>query len=181
MESKRSKFNSPSSFSWKEPGTEGNYNAGGVLFYDDEGFWVVEEKQKDVTVCNDIGGRYHPDDGNIWATIRREVWEETYGTCDFTMKMVTMLSKTVKKAYLHSPQGVKIYVCLCIDKQLQDLYGITLNPDTFNESRKRFLEENPNYTEFYKTLSLKKIRYEDVHLNKLSYRLNILLKEFLLH
>jgi len=52
--------------------------AGGLLFYDDQGIWVIKEQTPFGVVFNDPGGKYQFEDTNINICIVREFHEETY-------------------------------------------------------------------------------------------------------
>src|SRR5271155_5670271 len=87
---------------WNDPVTGRHFSAGGILLYDAQGFYLVGETSNSGIVYSDIGGRYMPEDGNIWAAIRRELYEETYGVCDLLANEVIAYSKYLPLIILDS-------------------------------------------------------------------------------
>lgn len=149
--------------------------AGGMFIYDQDHFWVIEETIRGKKIMTDIGGRYSADDGNIWSTIRREAYEETYGLIDVKVKDITKYKDVIE---INDENGMCIYVCVCIpvndifdEKEIENLETM------FLIGKKEFEKYNPGYS--YKTLSLKKVKYANIPNIDKSYRLRNILRQFL--
>lgn len=180
----------PGKKKWRWHDGEGKQlTAGGILPYDKDGFWVIGEIDKNKVVYTDIGGRYEIEDGDIYATISREIQEELYYTCEITRSQVIDLTKKNTPVYVNGHQSRPVYICYPI--HVQEIYNVTkmnkfpflLNPDTFMKGRKRYIDGNP-YTpkSVFKQVELKYIKFEDVQTfhKHFSYRLKRILKYGLL-
>ena len=183
----------PKKFTWRDPKTGHSFAAGGILFYDDEGVWTVGEMEKGEVVYTDIGGKYTFEDGNIYATISRELREETYGVCEIFAKDIEELCQTYPPVYINGNHAVPVYLCLVlpIPEQTQKLTllhapkrpvpvqapepkleRVDLDPLLFEQERQKTLRDNPFVPEdFYRTMSLTKIPFDKLASSRLSYRL----------
>jgi hypothetical protein len=167
-------------FRWQDPATGHALTAGGILFYDDLGVWVIGEKDKNGIVYTDIGGRYTYEDGNIWTTIRRELYEETYGTCEMFTSDIVTFSQRYGNIYVNGHNNVPTYVCLVVPvADLRFDAHFRLDPRTFEDRRITTLRENPDVpVNYYCPCLLAKLSYEDLSdpVFRLSHRLKRILK-----
>jgi hypothetical protein len=119
-------------------------HAGGLLLYDDLGFWVIKEFCKETYKLIDPGGKYVFQDCHIINTICREFCEETYFVID--------ISPTKVKELLDEKKAEMIYICF--DTSNNPTYAcILINTNHLNlkedlvekfvENRKRTLLNNP--------------------------------------
>lgn len=179
----------PGKYWWKDP-LGRDVAAGGILILDEyvidnkstEGIWVVVEKsRRGIGIeYSDFGGRYHYDDGDIYATISREFREETYNTDEIpystVKKLVTSPSDNNKFVYRMNKGK---YVCLVVDrKYLPSLY---LNNENVEKARIKVLRENPYISRgAYRSEGVAFLPFSDIctlYRNKLSYRLSEILKK----
>lgn len=181
--------------------------AGGILICDKqltrngenkEGIWVLAEKAKKGIEYTDIGGKYSPDDGDIYATISREFREELYNTAEIPYRQIkylctnnmtyegisgSIVSSEVRKKIENSGtfKGVCVvrrglYLSLIVNRSF--LPSITLDPIEVEKARKRIVNSNEfSNEEFYRTISLKFLPYDEIkeNYNLLSYRLRTVL------
>jgi hypothetical protein len=189
-------------FRWINPETGDHLSAGGILFYSlkDPGvFWALEETCKKgfvsldsstprnaVTEYNDIGGKYSPDDGNIFATIRRELYEETYGLIDILVSDIKRFSDKYGSKRVLNHKGECVYICICVP--IDDIVNAStrgtsrLEEDEmdakFSLLRDNTIKQNPKAV--YKPLKLVKLKFDPAPAErepKLSYRLSTILKQ----
>lgn len=169
-------------FKWRDPISGHALTAGGILFYDDQGVWVIGERDKNGIVYTDIGGRYAYEDGNIWAAIARELREETYGTCELFARDIINLSRLHSPVYVNGHDNRPVYVCLVVplnSRILAEQPYFALDPANFSTCRQRTLMENPDVPEdYYCPCVLTKLSYEELKTPevRLSYRLKRVLK-----
>lgn len=165
---KNENFHLKKKYSWRDPKTKHELTAGGILFYDEYGIWAIGENENGKLVYNDIGGKYSYEDGSIYVTISRELAEETYRTCELTSSDIDQLEKTSKKVYINGHEGKPVYLCLLVNlKTIQELkskhnFKFALNSESFNESRKQTLLQNPYVPEHLYTFCLQYIKYEEI-------------------
>jgi hypothetical protein len=137
------------------------------------------EKNSEIT---DIGGKYMCDDCNIFETIRRELYEETYGTVDLRVTDIKEYAAKYGIKYVCDFYHAPVYAAICIPiGEICD--KINLNVDEiqnmFNENRRLTLSENPNVPEDeYKPIKLEKIKRTDIYSFNISGRLKKILKMF---
>jgi hypothetical protein len=168
-------------FKWCDS-TSGNLlTAGGILFYDEEGIWVIGEKDKNGIVYSDIGGRYTYEDGNIWATIARELREETYGVCEMFAGEIEVLSEKYPPVYINGHENKPTYACLVVPTSTLDLEKRThfsLDPKLFDSRRLKTLSENPDVSQDYYPFILTKLTYDEIRdcTCRLSYRLKRIIR-----
>lgn len=179
---------------WYDSVLKKRFTAGGILFYDEEGIYVVDEARG----YSDFGGRYAYEDGSIWATIRRELYEETFGGCDLLVKdiedMVGMvvtidgdagvglyirgrgyalnLAKNQKSSCipLHEKSENNSYICLIVPVLAIGREVLDNAVDMCEERRKKFIEDNPMAPKGIYPCGIRKIMWE-IGDAKLSYRL----------
>lgn len=162
---------------WTDPDTGHSLSAGGILFYDEVGIWVVGEKEHGELKYSDIGGKYEYEDGNIWTTIRRELYEETYGCCDVLSGDIVDLSKKYPPVYVNGHKRTPVYACLVVPITETLLFtNFLLDSDAFAIRRKQTLKENSEVPTDYYPFVLKKILYRDLKNQRLSYRLQRILR-----
>lgn len=165
----------PGKYMWKDPSTGYGLTAGGILFYDCNGVWVVGERKNGEIIYSDIGGRYTFEDTNIYACVARELAEETYLTCQLLPSQVERMSRTFDTVYLNGHDGRPVYMCILVpihvenghvyicDKDKQFHIGtLNLNPDAFDTARRRVISENPDAKSKYISEKLVCISFRDL-------------------
>lgn len=178
----QTKKNSPrKKFKWHDSSSGNTLTAGGILFYDDDGIWVVGEKDKNGIVYSDIGGRYNYEDGNIWTSIARELREETYGICEMFASEIVELSKKFPPVYVNGHENKPTYVCLVVPipaMKLETRQHFSLDSSLFDAQRLKTLSENPDVPVDYYPCLLTKLSYEEIKnpAFRLSYRLKRVLR-----
>ena len=153
---------SPRKYRWQDPSGK-KFTAAGILFYDDEGIWVIGETEKNGIVYNDIGGKYMFEDGNIWTTIRRELTEETYGLCDMLVREIEELAKKYPPVAINGHDSIPTYMCLVVPLSDIPKDRLNLDPAAFTRRRDITLQENPDIpSHYYSPVLLTKLRYDDI-------------------
>ena len=192
---KESAFQAKKKPCWNDPVTGRHFSAGGILLYDTQGLYLVGETSNSGVVYSDIGGRYIPEDGNIWATIRRELYEETYGVCDLLTKEVIQFSKHLPLIVLDSvgsilkgtliesstsviPQSSYSYMCLAVPICSIPEGRFDFDDDLYQECRARTIAESSAPESFYRPVCIKKVLYDDLGGYNLSHRLKAILSVF---
>lgn len=165
-------------WSSREEGFPDPLSAGGILPIDDDGesFWAIEELDKRGKKFSDIGGRYTVDDGHIFATIRREFYEETYGMCDVLVSTIRTWAKTYGIKKVFGPNGKLVYICIPVPiSVICDACELKVGEleNQFMLHRDLVVKQNPGIT--YKVLRLQKIKYLDAKHYNIGYRLNVIL------
>jgi hypothetical protein len=190
---------------WKDPRSEFLYAAGGVFLYDSNGVWVVQEDasseytpKRHAATYTDIGGRYEVNDCNIYETIRRELYQETYGTMDVTTSMIRNIDKMI--IFGRTSEGRTIFyteVCPSGREHISGAYLSVIvnldesnfpkpNPEEFDKQRKLTYEAVPRGYKLDKD-NHKQIRIVQIPLAvlksnaspvKISFRLQQLLNHF---
>lgn len=164
-------------YKWNDPTTGHSLSAGGILFYDDMGIWVIGENEQDELSYSDIGGKYEYGDGNIWNTIRRELYEETYGCCEMLSCDIINLSRKYPPIYVNGHKKTPVYACLVVPiTETLSFSNFLLDPETFATRRMQTLRENSDVPLDYYPSVLKKILYRDLKKYRLSYRLQRILR-----
>lgn len=169
-------------YKWCDSNSGTTLTAGGILFYDGEGIWVIGEKDKNGVVFSDIGGRYNYEDGNIWVTIARELREETYGLCEMFSSEIIELSKNYPPVYVNGHENTPTYICLVVPISalgIDQRKHFTLDPLVYAEKRQKTLEENPDVPPDYYPLMLTKLKYTELQEEsyaRLRYRLKRVLR-----
>lgn len=154
-------------------------SAGGILPYDEHGIWVIEESRNEGPLeWNDIGGKYEPEDGDIFTTIAREFCEELYNSTDgcLTRNILKRLVKSgvCKTSYVNGYRKQPVYVAYCIHVSILRALNIKLNPTKFQKRRNKILKQNPHVPEvYYGAITLRYIPFDDLpsESNHMSYRL----------
>lgn len=172
------KKNPSKKYKWVDSITGHSLSAGGILFYDDTGIWVVGEKDHGEIVYSDIGGKYEYEDGNIWTTIRRELYEETYGCCEIVSQDIISLSQKYPPVYVNGHKKLPVYACLVVPiTETLSFPNFTLDPEIFTERRSKTLIENSDVPVDYYPCVLTKLTYKSLKTQpKLSYRLQRILR-----
>lgn len=179
MSSSRKEF-VPSRIKYKWSDGEGRLlSAGGLLPYDEHGVWVIEERRNGGPLeWNDIGGKYEPEDGDIYATISREFCEELYNSTDGCLTR-NILKRWVKSgmckvAYVNGYRKQPVYVAYCVNVGVLKTVGIKLDPEKFEKRRNKIILQNPHVPEvYYGAVKLRYILFDNIpeECGKMSYRL----------
>lgn len=173
----------PSKYKWSD-GEGRLLSAGGLLPYDDRGVWVIEERRNGGPLeWNDIGGKYEPEDGDIFTTIAREFCEELYfstGGC-LTRNILKswVKSNVCKVAYVNGFKKQPVYVAYCVDVGIMKTVNIKMDPDKFQRRRIKILKQNPRVPEcYYGAITLKYIPFAEVQieLHRMAFRLRKVLE-----
>ena len=169
-------------YRWTDPATNHRFASGGILFYDSTGIWVLAERGEGKhIVFNDMGGRYTYEDGTIYASIARELREETYGLCELRVEDIKALAEITTAVYVNGHDGKPAYFSLPVD--LSRLHPalrskIVLDPDLFLIERKAVIDSNREVPVEYYPMYLRKIsmaELKDPRL-RLSFRLRKILR-----
>lgn len=165
-------------YKWVDSHTGHTLSAGGILFYDESGIWVIGEKEHGEIIYSDIGGKYEYEDGNIWNTIRREMYEETYGCCEVFSHEIVSISKKYPPIYVNGHKKTPVYACLVVPiAETLSFRTFSLDSDLFAARRLQTLRENPEVPPDYYPCMLIKLSYKDLRNHpKLSYRLQRILR-----
>lgn len=177
--SRPSRFGHSSSktkFRWNDG--NGRYlSAGGILPYNEEGFWVILERRGMGKIeWSDIGGKYEFEDCDIWATIAREFGEELYQSASLSRSAVKSFSKESKIVYINGYKKLPVYIGLCVHI---DIMGVVFSPEKFLKKRNKTLIANGNLPEAcYPSIQLQFIKYTDIEKewDCMSYRLKKVLE-----
>ncbi len=121
--------------------------AGGLIPYDDSGIWVITENVKNKSVYSDAGGKYTPEDIDIFGCIAREWNEELYYTYEITRSMLLELltfPRTIKKYLCDSNRSIqKRYLCMFVHTEdLERLTGKMLSDVDIYANRKHAITSN---------------------------------------
>lgn len=169
--------NKTKKYRWTEPTTGNQLTAGGILFFDDKGIWVVGERNKLGVVYTDIGGKYNFEDGTIFATIARELGEETYHSCSVSTQQIEKVAEVFPFVYVNGHQNLPVYACLVVPVTF--INGVVLDPKIFEERRQKIFSQNPFVQkEKYASLCLKYLTFEEIRKENpnLSFRLKRILR-----
>lgn len=163
-------------FRWHDG--EGRYlSAGGILPYNEEGFWVILERRGIGKIeWSDIGGKYEFEDCDIWTTIAREFGEELYQSCVLSRKDVKAFSKHSKIVYINGFKKAPVYLGLCVHTTHMN---VAFSPEKFLKKRQKSISANGNLPEmFYASLELRFMKYTEVEKEWeiMSYRLKKVLE-----
>ena len=164
-------------FRWHDPSTGYQLAAGGILFYDSNGIWIIGEISPSSQIkYSDIGGKYTFEDGNIYSTISRELCEETYHTCELSTTEIEYLAEKEDKVYINGHLGLPSYMCLLVN--MEKYKKIKFNPQMFLNSRNQIIQQNPTVPKFYySSCMLKYLKYSEITRNTpLSFRLSVIIK-----
>jgi hypothetical protein len=168
----------PSKYKWSD-GEGRLLSAGGLLPYDDNGIWVIEERRNGGPLeWNDIGGKYEPEDGDIFTTIAREFCEELYnstGGC-LTRNVLKrwVKGKMCKVAYVNGYKKQPVYVAYCVSVSVLKTIDIKMNPEKFQRRRTKVVKQNPHVPEaYYGAMTLRYIPFTSFHeeIGRMSFRL----------
>ncbi len=154
-----------------------SYCGGGIILYDNNGFWVVNEKDG----LTDMGGKYHYNDGDIYGCISRELAEETFHTIEITSSVLRTISKKItllksSKDVLGNP---KTYMCIFVHLDHLSTERCNIDREQFHAARIETLKNNINYKHLYPQTDLIYINFNDLENVKenFSYRLKTIIHE----
>lgn len=168
----------PSKYKWSD-GEGRLLSAGGLLPYDDNGIWVIEERRNGGPLeWNDMGGKYEPEDGDIFATIAREFCEELYnstGGC-LTRNVLKrwVKGRMCKVAYVNGYKKQPVYVAYCVNVSVLKTIDVKMNPEKFQRRRTKVIKQNPLVPEaYYGAMTLRYIPFSSFHeeVGRMSFRL----------
>lgn len=165
-------------FRWRD-GKGRQLTAGGLLPYDDNGIWAIgEKKTKDgIIEWTDPGGKYKFEDCDIYNTIAREFSEELYYSANISRETILQIKDTQVPVYVNGHQSKPVYICYIVHVDKLEEYGIKLDPELFLDYREKALISNPDVPpEYYSSVELKYIPFENIEEVTLSYRLRRILK-----
>jgi len=155
--------------------------AGGILPYDDEGIWVIGERDKSGLIYTDAGGKYQFEDGDVFKTIARELGEETYHTCEMTRSQVLDLYNTYQPVYVNGHKNRPVYICLVVPTTaLPSLeFDETALSAKFEKARQEVLKGNPMVPpDHYRSAVIQRLTFKRIGAGeyRLSYRLKRVLR-----
>lgn len=164
---------------WHDPQGK-QLTAGGILPYTEDGIWVIGETKGNKIVWTDMGGKYEPEDCNIYATISREANEELYHSVHITPENIKNISETHNEVYVMDTNGEPVYICYVVSANILKKMKIYFNRDKFLENRSETLSQNPTVHNFYVSVDLKHITFEEIKKeidnNNVSFRLKKILE-----
>ena len=160
--------------------------AGGIIITDnvrgEDGIWTIMEYDNNTLVHTDIGGRYEYNDGDVFATIVRELREELYNCAEVSYKTLKGLPSR-SKVYISGKKKNPIYLSIIVSAQDIGLKDV-LSKINIKSAREEIIRHNPEISPFrYKTIDLKFISFKDIKNKKciMSRRLGeIIIESFLL-
>jgi len=138
--------------------TENNIciSAGGLLFYDDQGIWVIKEQTPFGVFFNDPGGKYQFEDTNINICIIREFHEETYFSYTNLIHN-NLLDELISKNLIHeifiSTKSEWWYKCILIHTKyiFPEMKNCLFDNKKFFINRLNTIEHNKLYN-FYNSI-----------------------------
>lgn len=139
--SQRNFQNSQKKYRWTDPTTGYRLAAGGILFHDNEGVWLIRENKKGKVSYTDPGGKYEPADGDIYATISREFCQEMYYSCEITRRNVMSFPVTCIE-YVPDHENKPAYMCMVVHVKHLLKLGEDLDPMQFDRDRSVVLLNN---------------------------------------
>lgn len=154
--------------------------AGGLLFYDDNGIWVLKESKPFENSLTDPGGKYQFEDTNINACIIREFHEETYYSYSDLIHyhlLEDLISKNLVEDVVFSSKNGWWYKCLLIHtKNISKNKNFTFDNKKFFINRLNSIEHNKMYN-FYISFEYILLKFTDIdnEWNNISERLKIIL------
>lgn len=131
--------------------------AGGIIFFDNHGIWVLKEMIRNSELYIDPGGKYHYEDCDIFGTIVREFCEETYYSYPLSKQDLeaTVLNENIIETKCNTSGSY--YLCVLVFREDQ------FDTEIFHYNRNRALTENPFVPKsFYSSLDFVKIKFEDI-------------------
>lgn len=134
-----------------------NLYAGGIIFTDrvkdEDGIWTIIESDASGLVHTDIGGRYDFNDGDIYATIARELREELYNCLEIPYSKIRDLPDSAR-VYTFGHQKQPVYLCMVVSAEEMGVKDILPNID-IQKARSEIVAHNPDVPEFwYRTIDL---------------------------
>lgn len=167
-------------FRWHD-GYGRELTAGGLLPYDENGIWVIGEKNKNGKVeWTDPGGKYKYEDCDIYTTISREFSEELYYSTVLSRFAILNIAKTHGPIYVNGHENKPVYICYPVNANILKIYGVNLSPNAFKYHREIAVNGNPNVPEsYYNSIVLKHIPYFKLTQPKILYNMSYRLKSIL--
>ena len=156
--------------------------AGGLLFYDDNGIWVLKEKKPFEISLTDPGGKYQFEDTNINACIIREFNEETYYSYSDLIHyhlVEELISKNLINEIIFSSKNGWWYKCILIHtKHISNVKNFAFDNKKFFINRLNSIEHNKMYN-FYISIEYTLLKFTEITnmWNELSERLKSILLE----
>lgn len=152
------------------------YQAGGILFYDENGFIALYELKDNKKHYTDFGGKFNQDDVNIYGTIARELSEESFQLLQFLPQQIKQLSK--KYPPLKLPKQLSTYYSLCIpiSEAFKTSKQIDFSPQVYQQAKFLALRECGDFGNRTKLLNMIFIKFSQVRKFKISYRLRHILQ-----
>ena len=140
--------------------------AGGILPYDDNGIWVIEENSRNGDIeWTDTGGKYRFEDCDIYTTIAREFSEEVYHSCNLSRSDVVDIAATHTPTYVNGHQNLPVYICYAVHANVLLKYGVNMSPAMFTKSRQKAILSNPDVPEnYYSSINLRYIPFPELDL-----------------
>lgn len=160
-------------------------HAGGLLFFDDVGIWVIKEYYRNSYKFIDPGGKYSFQDCDILHTILREFNEETYFILDHfaVHDLKKMLSEDKAEMIYVCPDSNNNPTYACLIANINDLNIDFDLREKFFKNRNETLSNNPLVpSEYYTSFDLCRLSYSELKANlvQFHYRLKqILIGSFL--
>lgn len=169
---------------WTDPLTKKSYHAGGILFYNQDGFYAVKDVNRQMCIeYNDFGGKFVYEDMNIYGTIARELCEKSYQLCQLVPEFVRRLSLIFPPFDLNDEP--ERYYSLCVDlndklleeeKQSSSSCIVKFDSDKFSQAKKTIIEECGNFKgRLFRELEF--IKFDEAYNYPLGFRLEIILSE----
>lgn len=139
--------------------------AGGIIFTDtldgDEGIWTIIERDSSGYVHTDIGGRYDFNDGDIYATIARELREELYNCVELKYSTIKSLPKE-SRIYTFGHQDRPVYLCMIVSASAMGLKDILPNIN-IKKAREDIIIHNPDIPEnWYRTIDIHFLPFKNI-------------------
>jgi len=150
--------------------------AGGLLFYDDNGIWVLREEKPFEKSFIDPGGKYQFEDTNINACIIREFHEETYYSYTELIHyslFEELISKGLTEEVLFQSKNGWWYKCILIHtkhifKNKSRDESNTFDNKKFFINRLNAIKHNQMYN-FYISVEFLLLKYTDINNNWINF------------
>lgn len=185
-----SRYRKQEKFFWIDPITRKKFQSGGILFYNDKGFWSILEEKK-CKEYTDFGGKYNFEDGHIIRCIKRELEEESFGTIEIkTSELISIVQKInsgeIKNSFIIE---FGTYYSLVLHTDL--FPEIDFDNINFKKERDDTIDQNPFIDKIhYTSLDLVFINFDSLKISddsvyyiefekekiSLSFRLNVIIK-----
>lgn len=142
--------------------------AGGLLFYDDQGIWIIKEQTPFGIFLNDPGGKYQFEDTNINICIIREFHEETYFSyidLIHNYLLEELISKKLVDEILISTKTDWWYKCILIHTKhiFPDIKNYSFDNKKFFINRLNAINHNKLYN-FYNSIEFVYLKNSEIKL-----------------